>query len=304
MTNNTPPKHNLHQRKWLDRISLFLKYLLALILLWPLLQITTFAHFIVPTGSMLPTLLPGDHVLVNKWIMGGRLFNLFKAIEGKESIKIFRLPSFGKIKRNDVLVFNYPYSHTSDSISMNIMSYYVKRCVALPGDTFEIRKGHHKVYGIEKEILGNLYGQNQLKQLAEMKKTDCIKMYGHCFPNDSTIKWNVVDFGPIFLPYKGSEVIMNRHNAIIYRNIIEWEQKLRLFLQEDNVYLGDSLIHKYAFLKNYYFVMGDNVLDSQDSRFWGFLPEEYIVGKATRIWKSVDKTTGRTRKERTLKKIN
>ena len=207
MTNNILKKHIPYLNKWINKSFLFLKWLFAVSLLWPLFQITTFAHFIVPTGSMLPTLLPGDRILVNKWIMGGRLFNLFDALEGKE-VKIFRLPGFGKIKRNDVLVFNYPYSQTSDSISMNIMSYYVKRCVALPEDTFEIRKGHNKVHDIEKTVLGNLYGQNQLEQLAKMRKTNHINMYGSCFPNDSIINWNLVDFGPIFLPRKGNRVVM------------------------------------------------------------------------------------------------
>lgn len=302
MINKVIKKYTPHFRRWMDKSFLFLKWLCILSLLWPLLQITTFAHFIVPTGSMLPTLLPGDRILVNKWIMGGRIFNLQKAIEGKE-VKIFRLPGFGKVDRNDVLVFNYPYHHAPDSISMDIMSYYVKRCVALPGDTFEIKGGHNRVYGIKKGKLGSLYGQNQLGEIARMRGAGCLKIHGRCFPNDSILNWSIADFGPIFLPCKGSEVVMNRQNATIYRHAIEWEQKQRLLIQGDSVCLGDSLIDRYMFSKNYYFVMGDNVLDSQDSRFWGLLPEEYIVGKATRIWKSIDKATGRVRQERMLKKI-
>jgi signal peptidase I len=62
-------------------------------------------------------------------------------------------------------------------------------------------------------------------------------------------------------------------------------------------------VHEYVFRKNYYFVGGDNVLYSQDSRYWGLLPEEYIVGRAIRIWKSVDKDTDEFRWERWMKKI-
>lgn len=82
-------------------------------------------------------LLPGDNILVNKWVMGARIFNIWDAAEGKE-VRISRLLGLGEIKRNDVLVFNFPYPAQWDSIGLNLMTYYVKRCVALPGDTFEI----------------------------------------------------------------------------------------------------------------------------------------------------------------------
>ena len=74
-------------------------------------------------------------------------------------------------------------------------------------------------------------------------------------------------------------------------------------MSTDGVMLGDSLITEYVFQKNYYFVGGDNVMYSQDSRYWGLLPEEYIVGKATRIWKSVDLQEDTIRWERVWKKI-
>ena len=67
--------------------------------------------------------------------------------------------------------------------------------------------------------------------------------------------------------------------------------------------IGDSLIHQYRFEKNYYFVSGDNLANSQDSRYWGLLPAPFIVGKAVRIWKSVDNSTDRIRWNRIFKKI-
>ena len=89
----------------------------------------------------------------------------------------------------------------------------------------------------------------------------------------------------------------------LYRRAIEWEQKKRLEVKDGQVLLGDSAVHEYVFRNNYYFVGGDNVLYSQDSRYWGLLPEEYIVGRAIRIWKSVDKDTDEFRWERWMKKI-
>ena len=96
---------------------------------------------------------------------------------------------------------------------------------------------------------------------------------------------------------------MTPTNCKLYRNVIEWEQKKKLVLKGNSVMLGDSLISEYMFCKNYYFVAGDNRINSQDSRYWGLLPEEFIVGKTTLIWKSVDPNTGKIRWDRLFKKI-
>ena len=89
----------------------------------------------------------------------------------------------------------------------------------------------------------------------------------------------------------------------MYGNLITWEQKKGLAVTEYGVSLGDSLITEYRFKENYYFMGGDNMENSKDSRYWGLLPEPYIVGVATRIWRSVDKYTDEVRWDRVMKKI-
>ena len=79
-----------------------------LIIVWLLLQVTTYASFKIPSDCMTLTLLSGDNILVNKWVMGGRVFDFWKAVEGKDT-EIYRLPGVSKAKRNDVPVFNNPY---------------------------------------------------------------------------------------------------------------------------------------------------------------------------------------------------
>lgn len=268
---------------------------------WILLQVTSIATFRIPSDSMEPALLAGDNILVNKWVMGGRIFNIWDALEGKE-VKISRLPGLGKIGRNDVVVFNFPYPAQWDSIGLNLMSYYVKRCVALPGDTFEINKGHYQVHGCETS-LGNEESQDALmRTVANNKEKECgIVMSG--YPYNGLVNWNIVCFGPLYLPAQGDELEMNPKHVVLYRNAIEWEQKKKLSLHGDTVLLNDSVIHAYRFKENYYFVAGDKVMYSQDSRYWGLLPEPFIVGKAVRIWKSVNRVTDEIRWKRIFKKI-
>lgn len=262
-------------------------------------QLFCFTSFKIPSDSMEPALRDGDRILVNKMIKGARLFNVFSALNN-EDVAIHRIPGLGNLKRNDILVFNFPYQKNRwDSIRLDVMQYYVKRCIALPGDTLEIRSGFYKIRGC-KEQLGNDKAQRYLANLQNPKQHGIVV---GTFPYDKQLKWNIREFGPLSIPRKGQEVMMNRTNFLLYRQLIGWEQKKKLRFKNEQALLGDSLISRYRFEKNYYFVSGDNMANSQDSRYWGMLPEEYIVGKATRIWYSEDKFTGKPRWERIMKRI-
>ena len=271
---------------------------ILLFLFWIVSQMIGFTSFRIPTDSMYPTLQPGDNILVNKCIMGARIFNIWDAAEEKE-VEIYRLPGIGKVKRNDVLVFHYPYPHKNDSLSMHLLKYYVKRCIALPGDTMGIRKGHYYIKGINDPI-GNIEAQKRIEKL-QKENTRGIVM--DAYPWDKYIDWTIQDFGPLHVPARGQTVAMDSTAVKLYRNLIEWEQKEKLTFQGKEIFLGDSLIHEYRFRENYYFVGGDYMENSKDSRYWGLLPEPYIVGVATRIWKSVDKSTGKIRWDRVMKRI-
>lgn len=248
---------------------------------------------------MEPALEGGDRILVNKMIKGARLFDIFSALD-KEDVTVYRIPGLGNFKRNDILVFNFPYQMNRwDSIRMDVMQYYVKRCIALPGDTLEIRNGFYKIRGWN-EFLGNYKAQQYLARLQHQGQLSIVV---RTFPYDRQLGWNICEFGPLPIPRKGQVVTMNRTNFILYRQLIGWEQKKKLRLKDGEILLGDSAISRYCFKKNYYFVSGDNMANSQDSRYWGMLPEEYIVGKATRIWYSEDKFTEKPRWDRIMKKI-
>lgn len=217
-------------------------------------------------------------------------------------MEISRLPALGKLERNDVVVFNFPYPAGWDSLGLNLMKYYVKRCVALPGDTFEIRDAHYRVRGCGMP-LGDVASQDALERVLEDGRAAERGIVMRGYPHSDSVRWDIADFGPLYLPAEGDVVDMTPRHAVLYRNAIEWEQKKKLRLRGDTVLLGDSAISTYRFLESYCFVAGDKAMNSQDSRYWGLLPEPFIVGKATRIWKSVRRDTGEMRWNRLWKKI-
>jgi signal peptidase I len=180
------------------------------------------------------------------------------------------------------------------------MKYYVKRCIGLPGDTLSIDKGYYKVKGVETP-LGNIASQRAVDKREASTFEDGVF---RSFPYDSIIAWNIKRFGPLYIPKENAVISMNRTHYVLYRKLIEWEQKAALDYRDSVVYLNGKPVNSYRFQKNYCFMGGDRVEDSQDSRYWGLLPEEYIVGKAWIIWKSTDPCTGKFKWERFLKKIN
>ena len=162
---NSNNSHTKRSFGWyLDKILNLFLMLCGVVLIWIFLQVLCIATFKIPSDSMEPTLLVGDKILVNIGVMGGLLFNVWDALEGND-IHIYRLPGFGNLKRNDVIVFNFPYHKQRwDSIAFDVMKYYVKRCVVLPGDTFEIKNARYKVRGKD-TYLGNVKAQETLIDL-------------------------------------------------------------------------------------------------------------------------------------------
>ena len=265
--------------------------------LWFTIQVFLFSSFKIPSDSMEPELTIGDNILVLKPTIGPGVFNLFASMRNEQT-EIYRIPGIKKIQRNDILVFNFPHPNSWNKIEMHILKYYIKRCVGLPSDTLSIQNGFFHVKGIETS-LGNMESQNKIATTEQFE--DGIF---HSFPFDSIISWNIKDFGPLYIPGKGDSITLNQTNCRLYRKLIEWEQQGSLQYKDSTIFLNGTPINGYRFQKNYYFMAGDNGMNSQDSRYWGLLPEEYIVGKAWIIWKSVDPYTDKFRWNRFLKVIH
>ena len=111
-------------------------------------------------------------------------------------------------------------------------------------------------------------------------------------------------FRALYIPGRGDSVRLDDMSVRLYRKIIEYETDEKVEVRDGMVYIGGSPAESYTFEGNYYFFGGDNVLNSKDSRYIGLVPEEFIVGIATRILFSVDPDTGAFRRDRFMKRIH
>ncbi|MDP4186054.1 MAG: signal peptidase I [Bacteroidota bacterium] len=339
--------------------------------------------YTIPTSSMEKSLMVGDYLFVSKLSYGPKLPNtplsfpfVHHTLPFCKTTKSYlewiknpykRIAGLGKVKNNDVVVFNFP---EGDTVALNQQSAsyyqlvrassreavwsdknyfgdvvarpvdkrenYIKRCIGIPGDEVKIVNGQAYVNGkAQTAFKGIQYNyqiitdgsginpkaldrlgipmddrQNFLSNKYIIPLTDAqvqeIKGFKNVlsvtkilqpqnswdrdiFPFSDKYPWNVDNFGPIRIPKKGVTIKLTIDNLPIYQRIIGVYEGNKLEVKGNTIYINGFPTTSYCFKMDYYWMQGDNRHNSADSRYWGFVPEDHIVGKAVFVWLSLDK---------------
>lgn len=358
-----PKKKKSAFREWID--SIVFAVVAATFIRW-----LFFTPYVIPSSSMEKTLLVGDFIFVSnlhygartpvtplqvplthQTIWGTRIPSFSTLIQ----LPMYRLPGFTDVKRNDVVVFNYPgdpdepfedvirgdggYKH----FPVDLRNNFIKRCIGVSGDVIEIKNAvvyvngqpgavppHAEFYyrlessdALDDRFFENediqdhgaypadsskpnlfLYQIRTTPEIVEgLKKHDFIKNIAQVtryasatsspemgiFP--AAIKQNQEFWGPLQVPKKGWTIQLDSANVAKYGNAIKYfdhNDTEKVIIANGKISIDGKPINSYTFKQDYYFMMGDNRYESADSRFWGFVPEDHIVGKAIFTWMSID----------------
>ena len=220
--------------------------------------------FKIPSESMKPTLVPGDKVWVNKLLYGARIYKSFD-FDDHAPLKCFRMPGIRKIQPGDVICFNFPLGYDQWTvIEFKINYVYCKRVVGTPGDTIGIKDGITWNNNYDGNI-GVLDNQMMIHDTPDSILWRTTFMMTMPFTRPM---WTLKNFGPLYIPEKGKTIELDSIGRAIYGPVIEYET---------GSWPADDMT-SHTFQHDYYFAFGDNSIDSQDSRYWGFIPEDFIIG--------------------------
>jgi signal peptidase I len=228
----------------------------------------------IPTGSMENTLLVGDFLLVNKFVYGSTSPRNIPFTDIR--IPYFRFPALKEPKKGDVVVFDFPGNR--DELQSPEVVNYIKRLIAEPGDTLQVI---NKVVYVNRQLFPNPPNSRSEPRIQNSNITD-----PRIFPKGSG--WNEDNYGPLRIPKKGDVIHLTKENFDAWRMFIVREGHSVQIAPSSEIIINGKQVSDYTVERDYYFMMGDNRNNSLDSRFWGFMPKDNVVGEALVIYWSWD----------------
>ncbi len=357
-------------REWIDSV-------VFAVVAATLIRFFLFEAYVIPTPSMEGSLLVGDYLFVSKMHYGVRSPKTplqvpltHQKIWGTDipsyltwlDLPFFRLPGFTTPQTGDAVVFNVPNYLPDGDAPIDLRTYYIKRCIATPGDILEIKDQQvflngkpmenppklrqeyfiktsenlddaffrkYDIVNTMTEASQNInwqpvedtdssgsnvkligYKVNTNKESIEaLKKQPFVKgVEDYYYPagqRDNTdgatkdaentamagtrYNWNRDNFGPLVIPKEGTTIQLDSVNFDKYKYVIQnYEGNKNVTFEGTTIKIDGKPITSYTFKQDYYFMMGDNRHNSADSRYWGFVPYDHVVGKAVFIWMSMD----------------
>lgn len=358
----TKPKSKL--REWWDAI--LFAVIAATLIRWLIMEAYT-----IPTASMENSLLVGDFLFVSKFHYGTRTtstplqvplthqkiwFTEIPSYSDAIQLPQYRLPGISRVKNNDVVVFNVPPDALNDrKYPVDLKTNYIKRCVAIAGDVFEIRNQQIYINGVASENPEEMqfgyrvissspiharnfdkYGIGQEDYIGPSRTTTnnfvytihltdekaeeirrdnppyilslekevdpaggaTVMPYGEYYksyglPRNPNMQWTQDNFGPLWIPKAGETIAINDSTLALYgHTIVEYDLNDDARINDGKLLIDGAEVSSYTFKQDYYFMVGDSRHNSLDSRYWGFVPANHIVGKALFIWLSLDPNKG------------
>ncbi len=295
--------------------------------------------FNFPTGDTVPKLVTNPDYYISCWRMGNAIASrnpsVLKGYENASQFEVNR--KLRELGKQQILLNPETWGEVVYR-PVDRRDNYVKRCVAVAGDTLELinsqiyingqkvhnPEGLQHIYEIitdgtkfnqkfldkleisDADAMGSAVGPNTYMLPLTDAKAEQLKSYPFIrqmqrtlempdsseiltWPYSSDYVWSRDNFGPLYIPKAGATVTLTLKNLVLYERIITAYEHNKLDVKDGSIYINGQKTNEYTFKMDYYWMMGDNRHKSADSRYWGFVPEDHVVGRPLLVWLSLNK---------------